>query len=51
MIIGYPGPPDAQAGQVANTYLIPQMFAKAVNGAKPEDAIKFAEDQLKTIYK
>ncbi len=31
--------------------LIPQMMAKAVNGTKVEDAIKFAEDQLKTIYK
>jgi len=51
VIIGYPGPPDAKAGQVNNTYLIPQMMAKAVNGTKTEDAIKFAEDQLKTIYK
>jgi multiple sugar transport system substrate-binding protein len=51
VIVGYPGPPDAKAGQVSNTYLIPQMMAKAVNGTKVEDAIKFAEDQLKTIYK
>jgi multiple sugar transport system substrate-binding protein len=51
VIFGYPGPPDTNAAQVNNTYLINQMFAKAVNGAKPEDAIKFAEDQLKTIYK
>ena len=32
-IIGFPGPANAQAGQVAVTYVIPQMFAKAVNGA------------------
>ncbi|MGI8858368.1 MAG: ABC transporter substrate-binding protein [Thermomicrobiales bacterium] len=51
VIFGFPGPPDTNAAQVNNTYLINQMFAKAVNGAKPEDAIKFAEDQLKTIYK
>lgn len=51
VIVGYPGLPDAKAGQVNNTYLIPQMMAKAVNGMKAEDAIKFAEDQLKTIYK
>ncbi len=51
VIFGYPGPPDTNAAQVNNTYLINQMFAKAVNGATPADAIKFAEDQLKTIYK
>lgn len=51
VIFGYPAPPDTNAAQVNNTYLINQMFAKAVNGATPADAIKFAEDQLKTIYK
>jgi multiple sugar transport system substrate-binding protein len=51
VIFGYPGPPDTKAAQVNNTYLINQMFAKAVNGASADDAIKFAEDQLKTIYK
>ncbi len=51
VIFGFPGPPDTKAAQVNNTYLMSQMMAKAVNGTKPEDAIKFAEDQLKTIYK
>ncbi|MHB8647440.1 MAG: ABC transporter substrate-binding protein [Thermomicrobiales bacterium] len=51
VIIGAPGPANAQAGQVASTYIIPQMFAKAVNGASVADAISFAETQLKTVYK
>ena len=51
VIFGYPGPPDTNAAQVNNTYLINQMFAKAVNGASADDAIKFDEAQLKTIYK
>jgi len=51
VIVGYPGSPDSKAGQVNNTYIIPQMMAKAVNGQSADQAIKFAEDQLKTIYK
>ena len=48
--VGYPGPPTSAAGQVNNTYVIPNMFAKAVSGAKPEQAIAAAEQEIKNIY-
>lgn len=47
---GYPGPITAAAQQVEDTYVITSMFAKAVTGASPEQAIAQAEQQLKTIY-
>lgn len=48
--VGYPGPPTAAAGQVNNTYVIPNMFAKAVTGSTVDQAIAFAEEQIKSIY-
>ncbi len=48
--VGYPGPPTAAAGQVNNTYVVPNMFAKAVSGSKPEEAIAEAERQIRDIY-
>ncbi|HET8630819.1 MAG TPA: extracellular solute-binding protein [Thermomicrobiales bacterium] len=48
--VGYPGPPTAAAGQVNNTYVIPNMFAKAVTGSTADQAIAYAEQQLTSIY-
>jgi len=31
-------------------YIIVDMFAKAIQGTKPEDALKWATDELKKIY-
>ncbi|HUZ00277.1 MAG TPA: hypothetical protein VMU89_07995 [Thermomicrobiaceae bacterium] len=48
--IGYPGPPTAAAGQVNNTYVIPDMFAKACTGMSADDAMSWAEQQIQSIY-
>ena len=48
--VGYPGPATAAAGQVNNTYVIPNMFAKAVTGQSADDAMAWAEEQIKAIY-
>ncbi|HEU5423683.1 MAG TPA: extracellular solute-binding protein [Nitrolancea sp.] len=48
--IGYPGPATAAAGQVNNTYVIPNMFAKAVTGSSADDAMAWAEEQIKAVY-
>ena len=47
---GWPGPATAAAGEVNNTYVIPNMFAKAVTGSSADQAIAFAEQQIKGIY-
>ena len=48
--IGYPGPATAAAGQVNNTYVIPDMFAKACTGMSSDDAMSWADQQIKAIY-
>lgn len=47
---GWPGPPSAAASQVQVKYLIVDMFAKAVQGTAPKDAIAFTEGELKKLY-
>ena len=34
----------------SNKYVITDMFAKAVQGMKPEEAVKWAESELKKVY-
>jgi multiple sugar transport system substrate-binding protein len=48
---GWPGPPTAQAGQVATKYVISGIFSKYVTGAMSlEDAVSYGMAQLKSIY-
>ncbi len=47
---GYPGPSTAAAGQVSNTYVIPNMFAKACQGQPIDQVIAQAEEQIRSIY-
>jgi multiple sugar transport system substrate-binding protein len=49
-IIGFAGPPSAKATEVYTKYVIVDMFAKGVQGTKPEDAVKWAAGELKKIY-
>jgi multiple sugar transport system substrate-binding protein len=35
---------------VYSKYIIVDMFAKAAQGMKPEDAVKWAETELRKIY-
>jgi multiple sugar transport system substrate-binding protein len=47
---GYAGPSDAKAAEVLSKYIVTDMYAKAVQGGTAEDAVKWAEGELKKIY-
>jgi multiple sugar transport system substrate-binding protein len=47
---GYAGPADAKAAEVLSKYIVTDMYAKAVQGGTAEDAVKWAEGELKKIY-
>jgi multiple sugar transport system substrate-binding protein len=49
-LFGYAGPPNAKASEVQTKYIITDMYAKAIQGMAPEDAVKWAEGELKKIY-
>src|SRR5262245_19732080 len=47
---GYAGPPNAKSSEAATKYLVIDMYAKAIQGMKPEDSLKQTEVELKKIY-
>jgi len=47
---GFAGPSDAKAAEVLSKYVVTDMYAKAVQGMPAEDAVKWAESELKKIY-
>ena len=47
---GFAGPANAKAGEVYSKYVVTDMFAKAVQGMKPEEVVKWAEGELKKVY-
>jgi multiple sugar transport system substrate-binding protein len=48
---GYPLPSSGKKpAEVLTKYIITDMYAKAVQGASAEDAVKWAEEELKKIY-
>jgi multiple sugar transport system substrate-binding protein len=49
-IFGYAGPSTAKSTEVFTKYIVTDMYAKAVQGMKAEDAVKWAENELKKIY-
>ena len=49
-MLGYEGPATAKATESYSKYIIVDMYAKAVQGMKAEDALKWAEGELKKIY-
>jgi multiple sugar transport system substrate-binding protein len=49
-MIGYAGPPTAKASEAQTKYIITDMYAKAVQGTSAEEAVKWAEHELKKIY-
>jgi multiple sugar transport system substrate-binding protein len=49
-LVGYAGPPDQKAAEAVTKYIIVDMYAKAVQGMKPEDTVKWANDELVKIY-
>jgi len=49
-IFGYAGPAPAKATAAFSKYVITDMFAKAVQGMPAEDAVKWADGELKKVY-
>lgn len=49
-IFGYAGPSTAKATEVFSKYIVTDMYAKAVQGMKAEEAVRWAEGELKSIY-
>ena len=49
-LFGYAGPSTAKATEVFTKYIITDMYAKGVQGTSPEEAVKWAESELKKIY-
>jgi multiple sugar transport system substrate-binding protein len=49
-MLGYQGPASARATESYSKYIIVDMYAKAAQGTKAEDAVKWAEGELKKIY-
>jgi multiple sugar transport system substrate-binding protein len=49
-IFGYAGPSTGKATEAFSKYVVVDMYAKAVQGMKAEDAVKWAEGELKKIY-
>jgi multiple sugar transport system substrate-binding protein len=49
-IFGYAGPATAKATEAFSKYVITDMFAKAVQGMPAEDAVKWADGELKKVY-
>ncbi len=47
---GYAGPASRKASEALTKYIILDMFVKAIQGATPEDALRWATDELKKIY-
>jgi len=47
---GFAGRSDAKAAEALSKYIITDMYAKAVQGMPAEDAVKWAEGELKKIY-
>ncbi len=49
--IGHPGYANAAEGEVFDTFILPQMFALvATDRMSPEDAVKWADGQIKPIF-
>jgi multiple sugar transport system substrate-binding protein len=49
-LFGYAGPSTAKSTEAFTKYIITDMYAKGVQGMGAEDAVKWAEGELKKIY-
>ena len=50
-MFGHAGPPTAKAGEAHSKFIILDMYAKAVQGLLPDKAARWAERELKRIYR
>ena len=49
-VYGYAGPAGSKAAEVLSKYIIVDMYAKAVQGMPAEDAVKWAEGEVRKVY-
>jgi multiple sugar transport system substrate-binding protein len=49
-LAGYAGPPGPASAEAITKYIITDMYAKAVQGMRAEDAVKWAHEELVKIY-
>jgi multiple sugar transport system substrate-binding protein len=49
-VYGYAGPAGPKAAEVLSKYIIVDMYAKAVQGMSAEDAVKWADGEVRKIY-
>ena len=47
---GFAGLPNQKAAEALSKYIVTDMYAKAVQGMPAEEAVKWAEGELKKIY-
>jgi hypothetical protein len=47
---GYAGPADRNAAEVLSKYLVTDMYAKAVQGMRAEDSVKWADGEIRDIH-
>ena len=47
---GYAGPSGRAAAEGVTKYVITDMYAKAIQGMAPEEAVKWAHGELAKIY-
>ncbi|MDR7492948.1 MAG: extracellular solute-binding protein [Armatimonadota bacterium] len=50
LMIGHPAPASARATEAYSKYIVVDMYAKAAQGMRAEDAVRWAEGELKKIY-
>ena len=48
--VGHAGPPGRKATEALSKYILVDMFAKNIQGMAAEDAVKWAESELRKIY-
>ena len=49
-LAGYAGAPDRKSAEVVSKYIIVDMYAKAIQGMAPEEAVKWAHGELAKVY-
>jgi multiple sugar transport system substrate-binding protein len=49
-LTGYPGPTGVAAAEVLSKYLVVNMFAEAIKGKAPEEAVRQCDAELRKIY-
>jgi multiple sugar transport system substrate-binding protein len=47
---GYAGPPNQKAAEVQTKYIVVDMYAKAIQGMAPADAVKWAHGEMVKVY-